>query len=87
MWKKPKPQLDVVVRNWAVCVFIVAQSAHSNPSVCKHGAESWRTEEMWAAVLVLLSLCSSAQREEEEEEEEGGRKAGGRLTNCPSSCW
>lgn len=27
---------------------------------------------MWAAVLVLLSLCSSAQREEEEEEEEGG---------------
>lgn len=30
---------------------------------------------MWAAVLVLLSLCSSAQREEE-----GGREAGGRLT-------
>lgn len=57
-------------------VFSVGPAARSNPSVCKHGAESWRTEEVWAAVLVLLCLCSSAQRKEEE----GGRKreAGGR---------
>lgn len=72
--------LLVVRTGQCVCVRVLwAQSAHSNPSVCKHGAESWRTEEVWAAVLVLLRLCSSAQREEEEEGgREEGRK-GGRL--------
>lgn len=36
-------------------------------------------------------VCAVRHREEEEEEEEGEgegeRKAGGRLTNSPSSCW
>lgn len=62
-----------------------AQSARSNPSVCKHGAESCRTEEMmWAAVLVLLSVCSSAPREEEggrKRGREGGREGGWWETN------
>lgn len=60
----------------SVSVFTVAHLAHLNPSACKHRSESCGTQEMWAAVLVLLSLCSSAHREEEDErgKEEGWRE-------------
>ena len=88
-WSYERDSVEVKNRG-GVSVFVVGPvgSFEKTPSVCKHGAESCRTEEMmWAAVLVLLSLCSSAPREEEggrkrgrkrgrEEEREGGRLVG-----------